>query len=69
MNKERRKTLEKARCLIEEVKDDEQTAFDNLSEGLQTAENGQKMETAVNELDNAISSLEDAVSNIETASE
>ena len=54
MNKERRKKLA---CVISKLQDnasilmaiqeEEQMAFDNLPEGLQTSEKGEKMEEAV----------------------
>lgn len=40
------------------AKDEEQDAFDNLPEGLQTADKGQTMETNIEELDSAITELE-----------
>lgn len=76
MNKDRRKELEKALSLIEDakgivecVKDEEQDRFDNLTEGLQAAERGQKMEENCQTLEDAIGQLEEAIDNINTASE
>ncbi len=50
MNKERRDrlsdviaSLEEAKDLLEDVKSDEQEAFDNMPEGLQSSERGSKM--------------------------
>ncbi len=50
MNKERRDrlsdviaSLEEAKDLLEDVKADEQEAFDNMPEGLQSSERGSKM--------------------------
>lgn len=57
MNKARRKELERALELLEEAKaiieqchEEEQEGFDNLSEGLQQSENGQKIEAAADNL-------------------
>jgi hypothetical protein len=51
MNKERRDrlsdviaSLEEAKDLLEDVKNDEQNAFDNMPVGLQCSERGSKME-------------------------
>lgn len=76
MNKENRKELEKAAALIEDareiverIKDDEQEKFDNLSEGLQQSEKGQKFEETVSALDEVFYHLEEAVDGISTSSE
>ena len=71
MNKERRKKLA---CVISKLQDnasilmaiqeEEQMAFDNLPEGLQTSEKGEKMEEAVSQLE-AVSQIEDIVQNLE----
>lgn len=72
MNKARRKELEKAIALlqsmedtfneavgiIEGVRDEEREAFDNLSEGLQQSERGQRMEEAVDALDSLTDDLQ-----------
>lgn len=72
MNKNDRKELEKAISLlkeaqeiIESIKDGEQDKFDNLSEGLQQTENGQKFEEIVSNLDEAYSNIEDAMTYID----
>jgi hypothetical protein len=90
MNKIRRKELEKATSLlndasvlleeimgiIEAAKDEEQECYDNLSEGLQASEKGQKYEEnsilldeAFSSVDQALSACNSAIENIETASE
>jgi hypothetical protein len=76
MNDARRKVLveaiahlEAAQAQIEQVGSEEQEAFDNLSEGLQQSERGQKMEEAANELSNAHDSLEDVISQIQAVME
>ena len=75
MNKVRRNELQKAldhlseaKELLENVRNEEQDAFDNLPEGLQNADKGQAMEQAVQYLDEAIGQLEDVESTINDAS-
>lgn len=65
MNKIRRKKLEEVRTLIEkvdgllqEIRDDEQEAFDNLPEALQGGERGEAMEAAMDAMDEVLSDLE-----------
>ncbi len=76
MNKENRKELERAinlieeaKLIVEQIKDEEQEKFDNLSEGLQASEKGQKFEETVETLDTAFSQLEEAIDGINMASE
>ena len=71
MNDKTRKLLKSAVETIEilnesisTIKDEEQEKFDNLPEGLQQSENGQKFEETVGSLEEAISNLEEAISNI-----
>ena len=52
---------------IEEIKDEEQEAYDNLPESLQDGEKGEKMTDAVDNLDSAYSSLEDAIGYLDEA--
>lgn len=72
MNKNDRAELAKARELIEQameiletLKDQEQEKFDNLSEGLQASERGQKFEMDAARLADAHSSCESAISEID----
>lgn len=72
MNKARRAALNDLRNQIDEVKDtveqmvetlgglrdEEQEGFDNMSEGLQQSETGQRIEAAADALDNAHTELE-----------
>lgn len=72
MNRDRRKRLDEVRNRIEIAKDDltqaledlgsirdeEQEAFDNLSEGLQQTDQGQRTEAAADALGSAHSDLE-----------
>jgi hypothetical protein len=46
--------IEQAKGIIEEIAEGEQEKFDNLTEGLQAAEGGQKMEQAASDLDRLI---------------
>jgi hypothetical protein len=52
---------------LDTLADEEQGKFDNLSEGLQAAERGQKLEAAASALSSAKSSLESAKGDIESA--
>ncbi len=45
---------------IESLKESEQEKYDNLSEGLQATERGQKLEEGVDQLESCCSSLEEA---------
>jgi hypothetical protein len=75
MNEARRKKLQKAGNLlvealglITEVKDNEEETFENLAEGAQKGDIGQKMEEAISYLDEAIDNLDTAKSNLDSAS-
>lgn len=66
MNKSRREQLERAAALIEEAKqiiefvcEEEQQAYDNMPEGFQDGERGEKMTTAIDAMEDAISSLDE----------
>lgn len=68
MNKERRKDLEKAILLLDEASsiiqtahDEEESAFENLTDALKQTERGQQMESAVSDLDSAKSSIEEGI--------
>lgn len=68
MNANRRKEiqravdmLEEAKSILENCRDEEQDALDNMPESLQESERGQKMEEYIDQLDNAISSVEESV--------
>ena len=71
MNRERRKKLavansfiDKALEIIDQVRDEEQEAFDNLPEGLQMGQNGMSMEEKVDGLENIYMELEDIKTSI-----
>lgn len=66
MNKDRRKEIEKLITQVdtlisetENVRDDEQSAYDNVPENLQDGEKATKMYDAIENLENAISSFEE----------
>lgn len=68
MNKERRKKLniaktllDQARDIIDDIKFDEECAFDNLSEGLQQTMRGEQMEENVSEMEDAIDKIDEAM--------
>lgn len=54
------------RCELDEIMEEERSKFDNLTEGLQASEMGQRMEESADELDDAISSIDDALSTLES---
>jgi len=66
MNRERRKLLERASALrdealalLEEVRDGEQDAFDNMPPSFQEGERGAAMQETLSALDDVIGTLED----------
>jgi septal ring factor EnvC (AmiA/AmiB activator) len=59
-----KETFTDAKTMIEELRDEEQEKFDNLSEGLQASERGQNIEAAVSALDEAMNAF-DAVEEVE----
>ena len=72
MNKVRRKTLdtakgliEKALELIQEVRDDEQDAYDNMPESLQDSSRGEAMIDAVYSMNELDDNLNDVISTID----
>lgn len=72
MNKPRRKELEKAlaliaqaREIIEQCRDEEQEAFDNLPESIQDGMQGEKMSDMIDILDSACDDLDSIECNIQ----
>lgn len=68
MNNERRKQLkswvEKAKALkfqLEQIESEEEEAFDNMPEGLQSTINGMNSEEAIDKLNEAIECVEEAI--------
>lgn len=72
MNKQRRKKLEKAFAMIgevkdilEEVKSEEEEAYENMPESFQDGERGEEMQGYIEMIDEAYGYLEDAESVVE----
>lgn len=59
--------LEGINSEIEDLRADEQDAFDNMPEGLQSSERGDKAQEAISNLEGA--TLDDIISSLESASE
>ena len=73
MNNDRRKRLNEVKeritailCTIEEIRDEEETAYENLPESLQESERGEKMYEAVEGLQDLYDNLESAADDIES---
>jgi hypothetical protein len=67
MNNERRKQIEEAQSLLDNAREildiaanEEQDSFDNLPEGLQVSERGERMEEIATQLADVVTILEDA---------
>ena len=74
MNKERRKQLadiveqlESLKSELEEVKEQEESAFENMPESLQGSDRGQRMQEVIDILDNSFSSIEEAIDGLTEA--
>lgn len=72
MNKDRRKSIERIVDKINEIKadltgvrNDEEEAYDNLPEGIQSSERGDSMQEAIEAMDDADGALQDAVDYLE----
>lgn len=72
MNKQRRAAIAKVidkinqnKDELQSILDDEEFAFDNLSEGLQATEMGQTMEEAIDVLGEAIEGLNEVTGNLD----
>lgn len=57
MNKDRRKRLSNIWSLLEEIREEEQEAFDNLADSLQYSLTGEGMEQNIDELTEVMDSL------------
>ena len=57
--------IQNAHDVLEEVRDEEQDAFDNMPEGLQDSERGDLMQDAIDNLDQTIDYLDDVLSSLE----
>lgn len=76
MNKQRRASLDSildrlglTYSLLEEIKSQEEEAYDNLPAGLQESERGCRIEEVIDSLDSALQSIEEAQGYIEEAKE
>lgn len=86
MNNDRRKSiaaivtqlqgldLDSIKSSVEEIRDEEQEAFDNMPESLQEGERGQAMSTAIEALEEVVSALDefstdDLIAKLEEAAE
>lgn len=70
MNKQRRKDiakaielLEQAKSILEESAQEEQDCFDNMPEGLQCSDNGQKIEENATALQDMVDSIQEVIDN------
>lgn len=76
MNNKDRKKLEEALILlgesqeiIDSIKESEQEKYENLPEGIQQSEKGQKLEESASLLEEAWDSIDEAIGNINIAIE
>ncbi len=76
MNKERRKMIDDAADIMENIAadittaaDEEQEYFDNMPEGLQGSEKGERAEEAAQNLEELATEIEDLVQRIHEAAE
>jgi len=76
MNDERRKKLatatrdlDNAKSVIEEVKGEEEESYENMPEGMQGGDKGEKAQAAIDALDEAINACDSALEYISTATE
>lgn len=72
MNAQRRKRrdeaiekLNEALAIIEEIKDEEDTAYENMPEGLQESERGEHLQEKVDTLESIYDEIETQVSELE----
>lgn len=72
MNKARRKwltdtieMLEQAMLELENIRDDEQEAYDNLPESIQDSERGEAMQENVDDMEDASSNLQDIIDQLQ----
>lgn len=60
-------TLRELQAALEEIRDEEQGAFDNMPESLQSGKGGQKSQEAITSLDDAQTLFEDTLNFVEAA--
>ena len=61
------RAIQDAYDVLEEVRDEEQDAYDNMPEGLQYSERGDMMQEAIDNLDEAVDAVDEVISNLESA--
>lgn len=76
MNKQRRKAIDAIRArlddllaALDDIKDEEMEALENLPEPLQGSEKGEAMYTAIDNLENAFDNIQDALEYLEEATQ
>lgn len=76
MNNNRRERINKVHAkldeilgLIDELREEEQEAYDNMPESMQYGERGEKMQEAIDALEEAYNDVEEACDNLDTAAE
>lgn len=57
--------IQEAHDELDDVRNEEEEAYDNMPEGLQLSERGDTMQEAVDNLDDVVGCLDDAISNLE----
>jgi hypothetical protein len=57
-------SLKEIKSKLESMKDDEEEKYDNMPEGLQDSERGEKMQESIDALDNACTCLEDTIDSL-----
>lgn len=74
MNNPRRTRLKNASdllsqsiAIVEQVKEEEEEAFDNLPESLQYADKGERMQEILSQLDDVMAAIEQAMEGIDDA--
>jgi uncharacterized coiled-coil DUF342 family protein len=74
MNKDRRKAVDELRGQIETIKfgieelqNQEQDYYDNMPEGIQCGEKGDKAQEAIDALESAVASMDEVVEYLESA--
>ena len=57
--------IQDAHDTLDDVREEEEMAYDNMPEGLQYSERGDLMQEAIDNLEDAVGSLDDVISNLE----
>lgn len=59
--------IRKQQSFLEEMKDEEESKFDNMPEGIQESERGEAMQEAIDKLDEIINMLESITDDLDDA--